>query len=330
MSRTGRFLLGVFIALGATARGEAPTSMAELSPVERQQSDFYGAISGTGPGVSVTWTLGSPTVALGEEIAMTLEVRSAVNPSELLRPDLASRPDWKELFATVENGDGIPPGVFVYRLKPRNAGAWELPIPKYRYCNPRAPEGRRFPVAFAEPPKLIVRAAPSVPKPSVRIPLDAPPEFFEELPASEASSPAPGYWWALLAVGAFAPPVWIALWRWRNPDGARLARLRRDKSVRAALDALRKADRAPEPAAPVSAALLRYFRERWRLPASAQTPGEVEAGLESLGFAPARLREAGALLAACDEARFAGTGDNAVSLPDLARGLIARWEGAEA
>ena len=300
MSKTGELLLGlVFVVVCGFARAESPASLEQLSPVERQQSDFYGAIAGTGPGVTVAWSVASAKLELGGDIELTLTVKNAVNPKELSRPNLAERPEWKELFGGFQDLPGASPGEFRYKLKPRNVGEFELPLPKYRFYNPRLPDGRRFQVAFAESPKVAVVPQVVVRTPTVRIPLDAPAPFFDELPPDgSTASPPPEYWWALLVFGALAPPIWIAVWRWRNPDAAKLARIRRARSVRAALDALLKAERSPDAAATVSKIVLRYLWERWRVPMSAQHEGMgvLHGHAEFLGderAEPSRVQHAG-------------------------------------
>ena len=145
MSRTGELVaVAVLVLCCRQARCEAPTSLDELSPVERQQADFYGAIAGDGPAPKVSWTLGCTTVELGGDIELTLTVQRAVNPAELRRPNLAERPEWKAIFGGIVDLPSAAPGEFRYRLKPRTVGEYELPLPKYRYYQPHAPEGRRF------------------------------------------------------------------------------------------------------------------------------------------------------------------------------------------
>jgi len=73
MSRTGRLLAALLLTIGCQRTlGQTPTSLAELSPVERQQADFYGAIAGDGAAVKATWRLGAQTVGLGGDIGLTL------------------------------------------------------------------------------------------------------------------------------------------------------------------------------------------------------------------------------------------------------------------
>ena len=326
MSRTGELLLAL-VAFCGSARAEPPTSLEQLSPVDRTQADFYGAIAGPGPGVTAAWSLDSDRVALGGDIALTLTVTNAANPGELLRPNLAERPEWKELFGAIRDEPAKSPGEFRYRLKPRNAGRFELPVPKYRFYQPRLPDGRRFQTAFVENPTLVVDEAVAVSGPSIRIPLEAPARFFDEPPdppASRASPPA-GLWCGLFACGAIVPTAWIALWRRNNPDGAKLARIRRAKSVRAALDALGRAERSPEL---VSKILLRYLQDRWHLPASAQAPSEVATALRIAEVPRARIGELEQLLNRCDGVRFGNIADNGVSLAGAAVDLIRGWEGA--
>jgi len=331
MSRTGDLLAVALLTLCCRhAWCASPTSLGELSPVERQQADFSGAIAGDGPTVKVTWKLGRPSVELGGDIELTLTVLNAANPDELQRPNLSERPEWKALFSEIRDSPGAIPGEFRYVLKPRAIGEFELPLPKYRFYHPRASEGRRFQVAFAEAPKLAVLPPAPVSVPHERIPIEAPADFFEE-PASSGgapTSPPAAYWWMLLASVALGVPSTIAIWRWRNPDAAKLARIRRAKSARGALDALRKAERAPDSAEAVTRTVLRYLADRWHIPPTARTPSEVAAALIAEARAPEMAAEAESLLALCDRARFAGSERGDSSLPALAARLIERWEGA--
>ena len=329
MSRIGELLAVVCIALGSTVQADIAT-VEQLSPVERQQADFYGAIAGTGPAVAVAWRIDPPRVTLGADIELTLTVKNAANVGELQRPNLAERPEWKERFSVIRDVPGTVPGEFRYTLRPRNVGTLELPIPKYRFYNPRLPEGRRFQVAFADALNVVVLPKPSMENVSVPTPLDAPPHFFEELPAFGRSSVSPPSvsWWSLIAVAGLAPPTWIVFWRWRNPDAAKLAKIRRAKSVRVALDGLRKAERSPEPVAIVSQIVLRYLWERWHVNSMANTPIEVAKAMRAEGLPADKLGEVAELLSRCDEARFAPGADNGMTLVAVARLLVERWEGA--
>ncbi len=331
MSRIGKLLVGVGVCIAFGSMSRADTATVEpLSPVERQQADFYGAIAGTGPAVAVTWTIDLPRVTFGTDIELRLVVKNAANAVELLRPNLADRPEWKERFSVIQDVPGMVHGEFRYKLRPRNVGTFELPLPKYRFYNPRLPEGRRFQVAYADALILVVLPKPSIDKPSVRTPLDAPAHFFEELPvvSRSAVSPPAMSWWALITVAIVALPAWILFWRWRNPDAAKLAKIRRAKSVRVALDGLRKAERSPEPVAVVSQIVLRYLWERWHVNSLANTPIEVTKAMRAEGLPADKLCEVEELLSRCDEVRFAPGADNGMTLVRVARQLVERWEGA--
>ncbi len=327
MSRIGEGFVCAWLALAVPARAQPPASVERLSPVERQQSDFYGAI---GSGVTTAWTVDPARGELGTDIELTLTVANSDNPAELVRPNLADRPEWKAIFGGFRDSPDSTPGTFRYRLKPRNAGAFELPIPKYRFYNPRLPEGRRFQTAFAAAPTITVMPAVVAPAPSAKIPLDAPDRFFGDPPSSSGASASPPtwYWWALLTLGIVIPPAGIALWRCRNPDAAKLARIRRARSVRIALDALSKAERGPDPAASVSKIALRYLVERHRMPATAHTPREVSDALRGEGWPPEQSGEVVAILVRCDAVRFGAEFDSGLSLVESTRRWIERWEGA--
>jgi hypothetical protein len=144
-----------------------------------------------------------------------------------------------------------------------------------------------------------------------------------------AGAPTAGWWAGLLGGAAVLTVGWIIGWRVLYPDAARLARIRRTRAVRVALDRLRAAGRAADPTAATAAAFRRYLHDRFGLSHAAATPAEVAAGLTGLNLPPDRIAHAERLLRECDAARFAAAGDAPVS-PDKAVRLIERWEGVSA
>ncbi|MEO2088113.1 MAG: hypothetical protein ABGY75_01270 [Gemmataceae bacterium] len=310
-------------------------SVNDLSPVDRQRDDFYGAISG-GKKVTAAWALSTDKAKLGADLTLTLTVTNAANPHELSRPPLADRDDFRKLFGVIEDipGPAPPPDAakveFRYKVRPRAEGAFRVPELKYLYYAQAAPPDRRFQTAFVAAVPFSV-SKPPVPKSPV-VPLDGPPQFFQVRSAAvfpPAGGPGPWWWAGLLGGAAVLAVGWIVGWRVLNPDAARLARVRRTRAVRVSLDRLRAAGRSPDPTAATAAAFRRYLHDRFGLPYSATTPAEVAAGLTGLNLPPDRIAEAEQLLRACDAARFAPVGDAPVS-PTGAVRLIERWEGVAA
>jgi hypothetical protein len=310
-------------------------SINDLSPVDRQRDDFYGAITGGGK-VTAVWALSTDKATLGADLTLTLTVTNAANPHELTRPPLADRDDFRKLFGVIEDipGPAPPPDAakveFRYKVRPRKEGTFQLPELKYLYYAQAAPPDRRFQSAFIEGLPFSV-SKPPVPKSPV-VPLDGPPQFFQV--RSAAVFPPSGgpttWWWAGLLGGAVVLTAgWVIGWRVWYPDAARLARIRRTRAVRVALDRLRAAERSPDSTAATAIAFRRYLHDRFGLPYSATTPAEVAAGLTELDLLPDRVADAEKLLRDCDAARFAAVGDAAVS-PESAVRLIERWEGVSA
>ncbi len=307
-------------------------SVNDLSPVDRQRDDFYGAITGGGK-VTAAWALSTDKATLGTDLTLTLTVTNAANPHELSRPPLADRDDFRKLFGVIEDvpGPAPPPDAarveFRYKLRPRAEGKYSLPELKYLYYAQAAPPDRRFQTAFVAAVPFSV-TKPPVPKSPV-VPLDGPTQFFQVRSAAvfPPSGGPSAWWWAgLLGGAAVLTAGWIVGWRVWYPDAARLARIRRTRAVRVAFDRLRTAALSPDPTADTATAFRRYLHDRFGLPYSATTPAEVATGLTELNLPPDRIAEAEQLLRRCDAARFAAAGDIMVS-PDEALRLIERWEG---
>ena len=328
MSRIG----SLFLLLSATAAvAQPPTRLDQIGAVARSQSDFYGAIAGRET-VRVEWALSAPTVELGNSVKLTLTVRHAVNPRELMRPKLSQRPDFTALFSLLESVPEPPPAedakavAFVYSLRPRAVGTIQLPTLKYLFFHPRAPKGREMQTRFLDPLTLIVTEP--VTKLAPPIPLTGPESFFEPPSgSSSASSRVPLAYWLALALGApFLLVAWVVAWRRLFPDAARLAKVRRNRAVRRVLDRLRAAHRKPDPAGETGAAFRQYLSARFGLSVVADTPAEVGDGLRALHFPPERVADAEKLLRRCDADRFAPKPSGSAVARNAAR-LIEYWEG---
>lgn len=339
MSRTGS-LLAVLLAVGVSvAQPAIPTRLEHLGAVVRTQPDFYGAIApARGETLKVSWAFSAAEVESSGTVRLTLTVRNAVNPRELTRPDLTKIAEFNEKFSLLEPVTADEPAEdakvveFVYNLRPRNEGKFEIDPPKYCYYRP-GPQGKTLPRAFHDPLPLTVK------KPEVKlappVPLSGPDSFFEPASGSYAAGGAvPRLYWRALLI---APPVllvlWVLAWRWVYPDAARLARLRRNRAVRRTLDRLRAARRAADPVGETAAAFRYYLSARFGLPPAANTPGEVLAGLRELNVDDDRVAQVDELLRRCDSERFdaltGGRWAGEEGLTANALRLVLTWEGGQ-
>jgi hypothetical protein len=290
-------------------------------------TDYYGA---KGRGIGARWDIPQTAVTEERDLAATLVITGATNPTEVRKPDLKKLPAFND-FVVTDAAD--PPRTtsdkeirFNYTLRPRHRGVAQVPQLKFHYYNPTAAESKRFPytLAYAVP----ITVAP--PPPKEPEPMTEPDDLFHVRGGPAAlDGPFEPCRWAWGAAALFGPLVaagWFLLWRRVYPDARRLAQLRRSRAARRAVSAVRKSGRAPDPPAAVAAALLGYLRARYPLPESAVTPSEVAAALvEAKVPADAAERTAG-VFRGCDRARFAPPGDGGVALAAEAEAAIARLE----
>lgn len=238
---------------------------------------FYNAIGR----VRLSWNADKTTMNLGDDFTLTLVVSGATNPASLRRPNLRAQAKFADRFEIRE----LPSpgeGRFAWSLRPRAADVADVPSLEYASYVPGSPDGRAMQTTFAKKLPLTVTAAPQLERPRASI------------PTPNRDGPTAFHWLALAAGLLVLPAAVVLLWRWRNPDGPRLARLRQSRATRQALAAL---DAAPSHADPVAT---------------------VQATLRMLPESDA-VRE---LLAACDAARFAPGPADATPLVAHARRLV--------
>lgn len=271
----------------------APPSLADLAPLDRQAADFYGAI---GTAVEVRWRAGDATATVGGDVTVTLLVLGALNPAELQRPGVGLPADALQLLDGESPPRPLPGGAvaFDYRVRPRRAGALELPALLYVYYRPDRPDGKRFLTAYADPLTLEVRAAEPPPVAIVATPVAL------TLPVESWQDRVPAWAW-LVPVAVTLPGLALI----RAAIDAR--RARRTLALHPAVTLARRQLADAVDSAAVRAALLEYLTSRHGLPATARTPGEVAASLPGLSAVVA-------VLVRCDEARFSPAGDDVVSL----------------
>lgn len=329
--RSSLFALLVFASV--VAAQPARPSVKDLSPLDRQKEHFYGAIAGARR-VAVTWTVSPASAPMGSDITLTLTVSNVSNPHELVAPPLADMPDLQRLFSTIELGQQPKPDPpesrveFRYKVRPRNEGNFTIPELTYVFAV-HAGGRTQFQTTRAEAVTFSV-TKPVVPKADPR-PLDGPPSFFELREGRFVRSGAPGVgWWIGLFGGAIMIGfAWVFGWRWMYPDAARLARIRRNRAVRTALDRLRVAPKRADPLAETAAAFRGYLIGRYGVPYTAQTPHEIAGALQKLDFPAERITTAEQLLRESDAVRYGGAVHTLVT-PAVVVALIELWEGVRA
>lgn len=269
-----------------------------------------------GRGVSAAWEVPRPSVEEGRDLAATLVVTGATNPTEIEKPDLKKLPAFDAFTVTpVADAPRKPDDKavrFNYKLRPRNRSVDRVPALEFYYFNPSAAPGKKqFPSTVA----VSVPIAVTDPPPRPVVPMPEPDRLFHVATGSGVlGAPLDPCWWGWTAAGLIGPLValgWFLAWRRVYPDARRLARMRRSRAARRALDAIRRAGRAPDPAAAVAGAVLGYLRTRFPLPESAATPSEVAAALVESRVPAEVAEQVAGVFRACDHARFALSGGDA-------------------
>jgi hypothetical protein len=303
----------------------------DIPSVGQPEEHFYGA---RGSGVKVAWSLDRDKVPLDGEVVATLTITNATNPTKITRPDLKKLPAFHSLFTVIDNTDP-PPATdarevkFTYRLRPRDEAVKEVPALDFYYYNPAAAEGKQFPLTRAK--KVAITVLPPKPKLVPVVPLSEPDELFAitkgpELLTGEPFVPGKLVWILIGVLGPFLALGWYGAWRRMFPDAARLAKMRRSRAARRAMEAIRKSGRTPDPPATIANAVLVYLRTRFPLPVGTVTPTEIGAALTELGVPSSECAAASAFFTACDTARFSPSGDSAVSLAATAEALVTQLE----
>jgi hypothetical protein len=272
---------------------------AEPPLVGQPLTGWYGAVSRPGDEVTLELDLQPSETVVGEPVTLSLRVLGVAQPRAVTRPDLRKLPEYAARFQ-IDNADteyAPEHCTFRYTLRPMVAGSAELPEVEFYYYRP----GAKYYRADCTTPTLTVRPRRALPVPvEPPVPLVAA-DFLFQLPEDDpAEVPALPLW--LFAVPPVVALAWYVGWRWRYPDGERLARLRRSRAARLALARIEQADSA----ATLHAALTQYLHERFGLPEPARTSGELLAAWDSR-FAPCpALAEC---LRALDRARYSAEGE---------------------
>jgi hypothetical protein len=291
--------------------------VADVPPFFQPPTDFYGA---KGSHVTVTATSEPKQVPANRAILFTLAIHGVSNPSELKRPPLHDLPEFARSFE-IEDVPGNDPATFVYHLRPRTAEVTRIPRLRYAYYNPAAADGKQFPVTYSDAIPIRVLPPVTATEPNSAW---AVPEIFRQASPSRGWAPAGPAWLAGLSAAALALAAgYVAWWRWRNPDGPRLARVRQTRAVRRVLSRLNAAN---EPDA-VADAVHGYLGERYGLAIPSAAPCDVEAALTEAGFDESKTAAAVNLLRRCDATRFGDGHDTLATLAADATALVHAWEG---
>lgn len=289
-----------------------------------------------GRNVRVAWSVDRRTVPEDGELTATLTIAivDARNPQRIVRPNLKKLREFETRFLITDRNDPATRDdasevKFSYLLQPRNRAVDEVPALEFYYYNSTAPVRSQFKLAIAARVPITVTAAPKREPPA--IPLQEPDWLFAtaqgpqvlEKPASIA-----GFWpWVIVGLaGPLGAALWFLAWQRIYPDAGRLARMRKSRAARKALEAIRQAGRASDPPAAIAAAVLGYLRTQFPLPPGAVTPGEIETALHE--HAGGDCQAIASFFRAADAARFASSSDHGISLVSLAEELINRLEGA--
>jgi len=260
---------------------------ADEIPAIVRASPFFSQAFGSNS-LAITSTARPTTVALGESLVFEITFGGVRNPFEVVRPKLALTDFAVDDLDAARDADGVS---FRYRLRPRGLGVVEIPGVRIDYYQPEAAEDKQLRTRYTTSIPIVVTAPPVVKKTLIV------PERFRTLIAESPSPPKPPVWlWVIvpLVVGALALAAIIA-WHRQYPQGARLARLRRHRTVRRALDAL---ERDPLDA------FRRYLIERFDASPAQLTPSDARSLLTVQGVSAAVADEVASLLRDGDAARY--------------------------
>jgi hypothetical protein len=318
--------VGLVLLLASPALAQDPDPE-DAPPFYQPTEHFYNAL---GRSVTVEWSADRTEVPVGGTIAVTLTVRGATNAHRVHKPNLRDLPSFKP-FEIVEMPDapaakGAKEVRFHYGLRPRSTDVTEIPELQFNYVNLAAPEGKQVRTTYAK--KLPIRVTPAASGASVAAARLVAPERFFHLRDEYAEPTEPGRlgWLGLVLLVPLATAIWVFSWRLLNPGGVRLAKLRRNRAVARALDALARATKSPDPAANAALAMRVYLIGRWGMPPAAAVPGEVAEALKATELPAERVSAAVEFFRKSDAARFANNRDHRGSLAEDAREMILAWE----
>jgi hypothetical protein len=303
-------------------RAQAPGDME--APLVGRQEPFCGAV---GSGRFQLKMRATPTnLQAGDPLLLTIQIQAVgawLRAPE--RPDLLKKPEYakfRDRFHIENAEDRLSPQEgkweFDYRLRPKSEWVKEIPSLVIVYFRPGfTPPEKGFMTTNAPAIPLHVTPRPSVSLNEIRGDINgqaAPDRLYEIVTGSEVlrhelPSSLPGWWLMVLAmIGA---PMfclgWYAAWKRRNPDLARMAKLRKSQAARQALRALQeiKPSEPREEVRQVTLVLADYLRHRLDLSSTQPSPGEVNAHLVTKGIPSELAHTAAEIFRACDTIRYA-------------------------
>jgi hypothetical protein len=305
-----------------TAVGAASADDSDEPPVANQPPNFNGAV---GDFTKFTTHADPTTLPVGDPLTFIVHIAgSAQRP--VPRPPLRRLPEFTQRFVIEDlrgpeskAGQGV--WEFRYRLKPKplNPPVSAIPALRFDYFKPKVlPREKGYRTKYAEAIPLTVLPRPEVQPADIQgaaEPAALPEELYELVEGPDAvlrreepfALPGPI---VLILVFLGMPALcvaWYALWRYCDPDAARLTQHRQSRAARKALQALETTGHRTSPAQSerVATVLTDYLQHRWDLTAAEPTPQEVVAHLEHLGCSEPCVRQAAEFYQACDIARFA-------------------------
>jgi hypothetical protein len=313
------------------AQQEAP--LTDRPPTLIDGINFFNA---QGRSVKVAWSVDRNTVPEDGELTATLTVTEVAYPQRIVRPDLKKLRDFETRFVITDMKDPIPKEgarevKFSYLLRPRNRSVSEIPTLEFYYYNPAAAAGKsQFKLTTASKVPITVTDAPKKEEPV--IPLRGSDQLFVVTTGPQLLDKRQflaGFWpWLIVGLaGPLCAIVWFMAWQRVFPDARRLAKMRRSRVARRAIDAIHRASRTSDPPATIAVAVLSYLRTRFPLPPGAVTPIEIETALEALNVATAECAAIAKFFRACDTIRFGQYADNEKLLALDAEALITQMEG---
>jgi hypothetical protein len=328
------------VAAPSFAQDDAPPERPGIPVVGRPTSDFYNA---AGTSVKLKAEATPRKVAQNEWLTLTLTITNLLNAADVEKPSLKALPEFagfqiddaKHLDPPLDAGKRDQ-RIFVYKLRPASTTIETIPEIAFHYYDPRRlvlpnrPQDK-FPKVLSNAVPIHV-TPPVAPPPAPATPLDVPAFALNLATGDKALSPSRSFfhgatWLPILFIAPLLAVGWVMLWKKIYPDSARLAQLRRNRSVRTALTALTAARRTGHDIAGQAADIMgRYLHERFDLPWHARTPAEIAGHLQSLGSTQQQVDLAISFFKDCDAARFAPTDAELPGLIDTAEQLIIALE----
>lgn len=287
--------------------------------------NFSNAIAGSG--FETLWSATPLELDVDAVIELRIRFQGVVNPDRVHRPDLANRASFRANFREIISyGEPLIERTaveFQYHLKPRSDSIHEIPELAIAYYSASQD---RVGTKYLDAIPLKIR--PSSAKPETTQPIVAPERFFE-LPEAAAPWTTSPSWWhiSIVAVALSAlPTIWILVWRYRNPEGVRLARLRRHDAIRSTLDRLENAERCGAPLQEFLRILQDHLIARFGAQPAAMTPVDVRTAMDEAKLPADQIESTIQFLKRCDEIRFAGGGYLVMNWRSEFRALILSWE----